>query len=421
MGMLKNSLKTLQEKYDVETNETANSLAKFLKRRRNELNRTLEDVSRGICSPSYLSKIENCQVEVDSYYYESLFEKLDLKYENFIKERQVAFFPKIMKYYLLEKYELLEEKLKEMVNGSLYCETELELVILLNNIVSKNYDEAENLIEKIEKVRNTLTKEELYIFSFLITLFLYKTNQTVDALEQVKVLIHNPFEEESYNIAVTDLAIDIYFNLGNETMFFTYYQELLRYKNQELLTNRKLLHELQVLVLQVKDGKKTILAELEDLKLTYPNLEKNILVNYYLGLIYYYLEDYQKALEIVNVSEPTPQLLSLEATILNKINDLEQSINFLTKIKKVNFITKGEDVYLNYLEYIREKIEQYSYSKILSYLKSVALPHITKNYISFIYEEEIKEYLILCYELGKYKETIRLLLKLKQISFLKKN
>jgi hypothetical protein len=35
--MLKISLKTLQEKYDVETNETANSLAKFLKRRRNEL------------------------------------------------------------------------------------------------------------------------------------------------------------------------------------------------------------------------------------------------------------------------------------------------------------------------------------------------------------------------------------------------
>lgn len=419
--MLKISLKTLQEKYDVETNETANSLAKFLKRRRNELNRTLEDVSRGICSPSYLSKIENCQVEVDSYYYESLFEKLDLKYENFIKERQVSFFPKIMKYYLLEKYELLEEKLKEMVNGSLYCETELELVVLLNNIVGKNYDEAENLIEKIEKVRNTLTKEELYIFSFLITLFLYKTNQTIDALEQVKVLIHNPFEEESYNIAVTDLAIDIYFSLGNETMFFTYYQELLRYKNQELLNNRKLFHELQSLVLEVKNGKKTILAELEDLKLTYPNLEKDITVNYYLGLIYYYLEDYQKALEIVNVSNPTPQLLSLEATILNKINNLEQSINFLTKIKQINFITKGEDVYLNYLEYIREKIEQYSYSKILSFLKSVALPHITKNYISFIYEEEIKEYLILCYELGKYKETIRLLLKLKQISFLKKN
>lgn len=419
--MLKISLKTLKEKYDTEVNETNNSLAKFLKRRRNELNRTLEDVSRGICSPSYLSKIENCQVEVDSYYYESLFEKLDLKYENFIKERQISFFPKIMKYYLLEKYELLEERIKEMVNGSLYCETELELVILLNNIVSKNYDEAENLIDKIEKVRNTLTKEELYIFSFLITLFLFKTNQTIDALEQIKVLIHNPYEEESYNIAVLDLAVDIYFNLGNETMFFTYYHELKRFKNQELLLNKKIIHELQILVFQAKNGNKTVLTELDNLKLTYPNFDKDILVTYYVGVIYYYLGDYQKALEIVNVSNPSPQLLALEATVLNKINNLEQSVNFLSKIKQLDFITKGEDVYLNYLEYMREKIEQYSYVKILSFLKSVAIPHVTKNYISFIYEEEIKEYLILCYELGKYKETIRLLLKLKQISILKKN
>ena len=95
------------------------------------------------------------------------------------------------------------------------------------------------------------------IFKFLLKLLSikYKTNQTIDALEQIKVLIHNPYEEESYNIAVTDLAIDIYFSLGNETMFFTYYQELLRYKNQELLINRKLFHELQSLVLEVKNGK----------------------------------------------------------------------------------------------------------------------------------------------------------------------
>ena len=419
--MLKISLKTLQEKYDVEANETANSLAKFLKRRRNELNRTLEDVSRGICSPSYLSKIENCQVEVDNYYYESLFEKLDLKYENFLNERQISFFPKIMKYFLLEKYELLEERIKEMVNGSLYCETELELVILLNNIVSRNYDEAENLIEKLEKVRNTLTKEELYIFSFLITLYLYKTNQTIEALEQIKILIHNPYEEESYNIAVIDLVLDIYFKLGNEAMFFTHYQELLRFKNQELLVKKKLLHNLQLLVFQAKNGNKTVLMDLDNLIMSYSNFDNNIEVSYYFGLIYYYLGDYQKALNIINIKDTNPQLLALEAIILNKINNLEQLINFLSKIKSLDVITKGEDVYLNYLEYIREKIEQYSYTKILSFLKSVALPHIKNNYVSIIYEEEISEYLMLCYELGKYKEAIRFLMKINHLSCLKRN
>ena len=75
--MIKNSLKTLQEKYGNIERSNSNSLAKFMKRRRLELNRTLEDVSRGVCSPSYLSKIENCQVDVDPYYFQSLFEKLD--------------------------------------------------------------------------------------------------------------------------------------------------------------------------------------------------------------------------------------------------------------------------------------------------------------------------------------------------------
>ena len=70
---------------------------------------------------------------------------------------------------------------------------------------------------------------------------------------------------------------------------------------------------------------------------------------------------------------------------------------------------------------MREKIEQYSYTKILAFLKSVALPHIKNNFISIIYEEEIKEYLILCYELGKYKEAIRFLIKINHLSCLKRN
>ena len=94
--MIKNSLKTLQEKYGNVERETSNNLAKFMKRRRIEQHRTLEDVSRGVCSPSYLSKIENCQVEVDEYYFQSLFEKLDLEYENIKTEREISFFSKVI-------------------------------------------------------------------------------------------------------------------------------------------------------------------------------------------------------------------------------------------------------------------------------------------------------------------------------------
>ncbi len=420
--MIKNSLKTLQEKYGNTEHDNSNDLAKFMKRRRLEQNRTLEDVSRGICSPSYLSKIENCQVDVDSYYFQSLFEKLDLKYESVKKERQNDFFSKIVKYYLLERYDLLENKLKQMVNGSSYCDTELELIVLLHNIIKKNYDEAGKLITKLEDVRNTLTKEELYLLSFLITLYLYSTNQYVLAAEQIEILYKHPSENMYYNIAVSDLGIDIYFFLGKESMFFKYYQKLKQYNNQELYNTRILIHNIQVLVLQARNGNSDVIEDLEVQLLAARNhhLDEEKIV-YNEALVYYYLNNYSKVIDLVNTIEPSVKILALEGMILNKINDFDKSVKFLNKLKSVEICFKSNDVFGNYIEYIREKFEQYSYTKILAFLKNVVLPNVKENYVFWLYEEEKQEYLMLCFELGKYKEAIRFMIKMGELGYLKKN
>lgn len=420
--VIKNSLKTLQEKYGNIERDNSNDLAKFMKRRRLEQNRTLEDVSRGVCSPSYLSKIENCQVDVDPYYFQSLFEKLDLKYESVKGERQNCFFSKIVKYYLLERYDLLENKLKQMINGSSYCDTELELIVLLHNIIKKNYDEAEKLIVKLEDVRNTLTKEELYLLSFLITLYLYSTNQYVLAAEQIEILYKHPSENMYYNIAVSDLGIDIYFILGKESMFFKYYQKLKQYDNQELYNTRILIHNIQMLALQAKNGNINVVEDLDVQLLAARNhhIDEEKII-YYEALVYYYLKDYFKVLEIVSTVKPSAKTLALEAMILNKINDFDKSVKFLNKIKAIEIHFNREDVFGNYIEYIREKFEQYSYTKILTFLKNVVLPKVKENYVFWLYEEEKQEYLTLCFELGKYKEAIRFMIKMGDLCYLKKN
>ena len=53
----------------------------FLKRKRIEKGMKLEDVSSGICSISYLSRIENNQSKPDEDSLKLLFERLDLNYE----------------------------------------------------------------------------------------------------------------------------------------------------------------------------------------------------------------------------------------------------------------------------------------------------------------------------------------------------
>ena len=104
------------------------------------------------------------------------------------------------------------------------------------------------------------------------------------------------------------------------------------------------------------------------------------------------------------------KLLSLEVLALNKINDLSENIKFVSKLK--NFESNNKTgVYLVFLEYYHQKFEQYSYTKLLNYLKSVAIPKVKSNYVFWLYEEEKNEYLNLCFELGKYKEAVRFMIK----------
>lgn len=419
--MIKNSLKTLQERYGNIDKENANNLAKFMKRRRLEKKKTLEETSRGICSPSYLSKIENGLADVDDYYFQSLFERLDLEYENIKMEREMDFFSKIVKYYLLERYDLLEEKLKQMVNVNSYCDTELELIILLNNIINKNFDEAEILIEKLEGIRNTLSKDEIYLLSFLVTLYLYSTDQYTLASEQIEILTKHPSENMYYNIAVCDLGIDIYFILGKESMFHRYYQKLKQFNNQELYNNRVLIHNLQLLVFLAKNGKKDLIEELNVLIMSLNDFNvdrEKIVLNEI--LVYYYLKDYDKVLELTKSFNNDIKLLSVEAMAINKMKDFGKCIDFVDKLKVAN-IYYPSAIYTNFIEYMRQNFEQYSYTKSLAYLKSVVIPLSKSDYAFWILEEEKQEFLSLCYELGKYKEAIRFLIKTGDFKNTKRN
>ena len=75
---LKDKLNLIREKYGTNTDSKTESYARLLKRRRMEQKKTLEEVASGVCSTSYLCRIENAQVEVDDQFFEHLFEKLEI-------------------------------------------------------------------------------------------------------------------------------------------------------------------------------------------------------------------------------------------------------------------------------------------------------------------------------------------------------
>ena len=138
------------------------------------------------------------------------------------------------------------------------------------------------------------------------------------------------------------------------------------------------------------------------------------------ALVYYYLHDYEKVLELTKNFNNDIKLLAIESMTLNKMKDFSKCINFIDKLKNAN-IYYPSSIYSNFIEYMRQNFEQYSYNKTLSFLKSVVIPSSKINYAFWILEEEKQEFLSLCYELGKYKEGIRFLIKTGDFKNTKRN
>ena len=164
---MKTITQMLQNKNLNETNAEKAKLSRFLKRRRIELGKTLEEVSEGVCSTSYLSKIENCIVDVDDSYFKMLFEKLDLEYQAVVSERSQPIYEDMIKAYLLGDYKTIGEKTNQAIENRSYSDTEIEILLTLYNLTTDSTLEAEHCINKLEVIRNTLSKELFLEFSIL--------------------------------------------------------------------------------------------------------------------------------------------------------------------------------------------------------------------------------------------------------------
>ncbi|MEI3527268.1 MAG: helix-turn-helix transcriptional regulator [Bacilli bacterium] len=83
----------MNKKYHFDLNENVvnNGTCNNFKSEEIEQGRKLEDIASGICSTSYLSRIENNQVKLQDPYLRMLFEKLDINYDDLKQERQTNY------------------------------------------------------------------------------------------------------------------------------------------------------------------------------------------------------------------------------------------------------------------------------------------------------------------------------------------
>lgn len=392
--------KSLVSKFDI---------ANFLKRKRLEMGIRLDDLSAGICSTSYLSRIENNQVQVDDTYYKLLFEKLHVDYDSMNKERTHNVYNELLIMYIGNQRMELETFVKHAIESNHYIDLELQLILLFSNIIRGNYEEARLLLIKFENLADSFANTELLFYMFCGALYSYKTNQNRKAYSQILVLTSIKYEDHFFECCVYDLAIDIMMAVGQDSLTCKYFAYFEKYASQAIFVKKRNVHYLQLLTIDAdldyhESLEKYTYAmkyfDINDLELTEPYY-------YYLGIIHYRNGQYETVInELINHCLSARILILLLSSSMHLNNENIQKQVFVL-LSNYGF-SKYEMLYHDFAMFLKMLKDNESGYRLFNYLKDLLL-NSKYFYDDLINGEAIQYYIALGFECSKYKECARFL------------
>lgn len=380
----------------------------FLKRKRIEKGMKLQEVASGICSVSYLSRIENNQSLPNEDNLELLFERLDLNYNEIKRKRNSDIFDDLLKNEIANKKEDMIALISDIISSNAYSNVELDLFVLYESILSKNYEEARFILMRQEVNVELFNNKEMLFYIYLFCRYLLETNQNKRAYSQIKVLNSIDINNSFMKAVIYDLSIDVSFMMGEYEQVIKFYYLLGQNENNYLFASKLNIQKLKYLVANSNFNFDETLKEFEKVKkvIDISNPKVKNLYNYYLAVAYYKNNMYSESLEIVKQNEDDVQSLALFGYFVKKIGNNSEVATFLARVKNTNF-TKFNYLYEEFCQYICLSLRNENLYQLYNYLKQKILTHNSLFYDDIIKELALKELISLGLSSSKYKETLR--------------
>lgn len=410
--LINEKINLIQKKLSENKKEVSENYGILLKRRRIEKQRTLEDVASGVCSTSYLSRIENAQVEVKDVFLKHLFEKLEISYEDVKGIENNKIITEVLKKYLLDDYESVKKLVNEAITQGIYSEIELKLLLLFVNIIDDLYEDARASIADLDLIVDSLIGKELVFFTYLSTLFAFKCNNFEVAYKYIRILKGIECSDEIIQVAINDLAMTIYAQIDNEILVKECYNDLKDKSITKISFSRFTKHLMELYYIK---GKYNINQAIDDFKEIKNNTKLNDdeleHYNYYFLKMLLVNKHYDETIDLISKIKQSSRIIFLLDYCLNILNDIHKTYKFLETIKKHNF-NKYETFYMFYNEFTIKKAENTNQIELVNYLKKNLIMDAYSLKNSFIYQSINNTYLNYLYEIGKYKEATKYALKI---------
>ncbi|MGE0003214.1 MAG: helix-turn-helix domain-containing protein [Candidatus Izemoplasmatales bacterium] len=172
-------------------------IGSVIRKRRLEMNMTQEELSRGIFSHTYLSKIENNAIAVNKDSLYLIMERVDMSNADYIlPEEMLEILEKAVRYFFLgdiEGYRVLVDSIHQYEYGIL-----IDLTRFGYHVLSRNFDEARRNYEDLHRYLVALEDYGFTIYAIFAIFYLI----TVDDIESAKKLYE---QARGYHAMTTEM------------------------------------------------------------------------------------------------------------------------------------------------------------------------------------------------------------------------
>lgn len=400
--------KNIVERKIKDNNENNDFYPYFLKRKRIEKGMKLEDVASGICSISYLSRIENNQMIPNEDNLKLLFERLDLDYETIKRNREENIFEETLKKELLIGKNDLANTISDAIKSRAYTGIELDLLILYKSILDKSYEEARYILSKQEMNLELFNNNETIFYLYLFCRYLFETNQNRRAYSQIKVLNSIQLNNNFLKSIIYDLTINLAFVMGDYEQVVKFYYMLTQNEYSYLYTKKMTFNKLRMLVASSNFTFSENIEEIQKLKKTVDlEIKDNYTEYYYLVSISYYNNSmYEDALESIKKIKDNSKYFPLYGFLLKRVGKDNDIKEYIKEYKNIEF-SKYESLHKEFSEYIMLALKNENSYNLFAYVKQKVLSQNSLFYDHIINDMALKELLDVGTKSSKYKETLK--------------
>ena len=382
---------------------TSYTIGALARKRRLEKNLTLSEVSKNICSISYLSKIESNKIIPNQRCLELLMERIDVsKWEIYALENCDSIMKDLINAFLYGNTQKLNEMYEDAKNtDNNQCTDIIKIAYYLYN---NNPSNAERLINDNLSISVSMSKSILYVFNYLAGLYLTLTNE-LDSVEEILKKSKEAYLSDELSLLFQELSFIYYVKCGRSILAKKALDYIVNEYKNRMLFYRLERCNLYYSYLLLNEGEYDEVINVCDNLLYSSKICDYELYNYIMAEALYLKDRKMSALEYINELDSRSKYYPLIADIKYELsNEKDKVIEEMSEVS-----VRG---YTFFIEYFMKKESGMLSRNFFEGKLYMAYYNSVDNYIKIDMLKKEREFLI---SNKKYRDAVYITKKIEKI------